>query len=189
MAKNKKHKRYNSNNSHRPQNQQALRRTVTVRERKKELVRERIHKDVQKSRGMRAVGIILIAIMLSRLALFVFELVFFGIAGKEVSVVSNLLIIPLLLIVYMVHDGNRGLMSVTAISAVVRVIYLFAAVYPSLDGVCGGTAFVTAYLTVMALQFILSVVGLSMSNIKAYCDTMREVNLELRSNIINSRRR
>lgn len=181
MAKNKKRRNFNTSTR---QNSESRSAPVTLRDKKKELIKKRIHSDEKKSNGMRAAGIILAALMLTRVALFVYELIFSALAGLSINVISNLLLLPLLILVYMVHDGNRGLIGVCAASAIVRIIYLFTSVYPTLEGVSGGTAFLCVYLAVMALQFIMSTVVLSMPSIALYCEEMRKINYELRSHIV-----
>ena len=160
---------------------------LTVRERKKQLIRERVHKDAAKSSGMRYLGVFVTLIMLSRVGLFIYELAYYGAIGEKVRVIANLLLLPLLLLIYMAHDGNRGLLSITAISAIVRVFNLFLSVYPAIEGKNGAVAFASVYLGVMALQFIISVIALSMPAIALYCAEMRRINFELRMNIVGRR--
>lgn len=186
MANNKK--KNNRRSSSRPQGAGSRQTaSVTVRERKKQLIRERIHKNEEKSRGMRSMGIIAATIMLSRAALFVYELAYFTATDAKINAVSNLLLLPLLLIVYMAHDGNRGLLGVTAISAATRVLFLFVSMYPEIEGKIGAPVFIGVYLTVMAAQFIMSVAAISMPKIGAYCEEMRKINTELRMNLMNGR--
>ncbi|MBR2466078.1 MAG: hypothetical protein IKB38_04000 [Clostridia bacterium] len=183
MANNKKRKNYGSNNS------SGTARPITVKEKKKQLIKERIHSDPVKSRGMRALGIIVSAILLSRIALFIYELAYYAYLGLSVGVISNLLLLPLLLILFMAHDGNRGLLAVSAVSAVVRIIYLFSSTYPALEGLSGSGVFVAAYAVIMAAQFIMSVTALSMPSTDAYSKEMQKINYELRSSLMNGTRR
>lgn len=189
MANNKKRKNYNSNNSSRTGGGQSGARPITVKEKKKQLIKERIHSDPHKSRGMRALGIIASSILLSRAALFVYELAYFAYLGRSVGVISNLLLLPLLLILFMVHDGNRGLLSITAVSAVIRIIYLFSSIYPAIEGLRGVGVFVAVYAALMAAQFIASVTALSMPSTDAYSKEMQKINYELRSGLMNGTRR
>lgn len=182
-----KNRKYNPNNRNGRQTQSAPR-SITVKDKKRELVRERVHSDPVKSKGMRALFLAVCAILLSRAALFVYELVYYSYSDIGIGVVSNLLLLPLLIILYMANDGNRGLLSVTAISAVVRIIYLFSSVYPEVEKFGGSTAFVAVYAAVMALQFIMSVLALSMPSTDAYSKEMQKINFELRNYILNSRR-
>ena len=190
MAKNKKRKKFNSNNSHNKNKSFASgQRTspITVKEKKKQLIRERIHSDPQKSRGMSALGIIAAAIIISRAALLIYEIAYFAYIGQKINVVSSLLFLPLLLILYVVHDGNRGLIGICAVSAVVRMIYLFVSVYPSLEGQGAYLVFVAVYAFIMAAQFIMSVTALSMPSTDIYSKEMQKINMELRAAIIGRR--
>ncbi len=191
MPGNKKRRKFNSNNSHNGQRFGAPQRSsapVTVRDKKKELIRKRIFTDEIKSRGMSALGIIVTAIMLSRAALFIYELAYYLSLGKSVNIISSILLIPLLLILYMVRDGNRGLVSITAISSIVRIIYLFVSMYPDLRASGGALVFVAVYAAVMAVQFILSVVALSMPSADAYSKEMQKINMEMRTIIMQNRK-
>ncbi len=188
MANNKKRKNYGPNN-HSGGTGRSASHPITVKEKKKQLIKERIHSDHAKSRGMRALGIIVSAILLSRAALFIYELAYYAYLGLSVGVVSNLLLLPLLLILFMAHDGNRGLLAVTAVSAVVRIIYLFSSVYPVLEGLSGSGVFIAVFTVIMAAQFIMSVTALSMPSADAYSKEMQKINYELRAGLMNSARR
>lgn len=100
---------------------------------------------------------------------------------------SSILLLPLLVILFMAHDGNKPLVGICAVSAVARLIYLFASVYPSIGNRGGALVFITVYTAAMAAQFILSVVTLSMPTVDAYCKEMQKINFELRSHIITKR--
>ncbi len=191
MPGNKKRRKFNSNNSHTGQRFGAPKQAaapVTVRDKKKELIKKRIFTDDVRSRGMKALGIIVSAIMLSRAALFIYELAYYLTAGESVNIISNILLLPLLLILYMVRDGNRGLIGICSASAVVRMIYLFTSMWPALKDFSGAAVFVALYAIVMAAQFIMSVIALSMPSTDAYCKEMQKINLEMRSLIMQNRK-
>ena len=101
-----KSRKYNSSNRSGRQNQSTAR-PITVRDKKRELIRQRIHSDPVKSRGMRALFVVVCALLLARAALFVYELIYYSYFGIEISVVSNLLLLPLLIILYMVTYINN----------------------------------------------------------------------------------
>ncbi len=191
MPGNKKRKKFNSNNSHagkRFRERASSAAPITVKDKKKELIRQRILSDGTKLRGMKALGIIVAAIILSRAALFIYELAYYISIGVKVNVFSNILLLPLLLILLMVKDGNRGLIGICSVSALVRLIYLFVSMYPALKSYGGAEAFVAVWAAVMAVQFILSVTALSMPSADLYSKEMQKINFEIRSLIMKSRK-
>ncbi len=195
MPGNKKRRKFNSNNAHnrgsssgRYQRPGTQRTPITVREKKRQMIRERVLPDEEKRRGMRSLGLIVTVLLLLRAALFVYELVFYISNGVKVGVVSNLLLLPLILILFMVKDGNRGLIGICAVSAVVRMIVLFVSVYPSLEAIGGAVVFTAVYAVIMAVQFILSVVALSMPSTDAFAKEMQMINMEIRTLIMQNRR-
>ncbi len=196
MPGNKKRRKFNSNNSHNRGNQNGFGRggrapatqTVTVKDKKRQLIRERIHPDDKKYAGMRALHIITLIILLSRLALFIYEMVFYSVNDLKIEVLSNILLLPLLIILFMVKDGNRGLIGICSVSAIVRMIYLFVSVYPDTEAAAGAAAFVAVYAVIMAVQFTASVLALSMPSADAYSKEMQKINMELRVLIMSGKR-
>ncbi len=184
MSKSKKKK-----HSHAPQSTRLARSAppLTLREKKKQLIRERIHSDTACARGMRAAGRTVAAIMIMRVALLIYEIAYYSAIGEKINIISCILLLPLIVLLLMAHDGNKPLIGIPAVSAVARLIYLFASVYPSIGEIRGAIVFVTVCAAVMAAQFILSVVMLYMPSVDIYCKEMQKINLELRSHIITKR--
>ncbi len=152
---------------------------INVRERKKELIIERIDCDPVARRGMRISRAAILALLLLRLSLFVYELVYLPSAGLEVGVISSLLLIPMLFILYMIYDGNKGLAGVLLISAVVRSVYLFASAYPTLPKDSAAGVYVGAYLFVMAFQFVSLVLVTAYAPCTKYFEKMQSINMDL----------
>ena len=153
--------------------------SINIKEKKRTLIIERIDSDPVAKRGMKVTRSTLLILLLLRALLFVYELIYFGIAGLPVRVVSNLLLVPMLLIVYMLFDGNRGVSSVLMIAAVVRSIHLFAAVYPTLPTDAVANVYIGAYLFVMAYQFVVTVLTTAYAPANAYFTKMQSINMEL----------
>ena len=150
-----------------------------VKEKKRELIIERIDADSVASRGMRISRFAMLALLLLRLSLFIYELVYLPSVGLEVGVVSSLLLIPMLLILYMIYDGNKGLAGVLLISAVVRAVYLFASVYPTLPKDSAAGVYVGIYLFVMAFQFLSLVLVTAYAPCTLYFEKMQKINMDL----------
>ena len=139
------------------------------------MMAERIDTDPVAKRGMAVSRGTLLGLLILRLALFVFELVYCGIADAKVGVISNLLLLPFLMIIYMIYDGNKGLSSVLMISAIVRAVCLFS----SLPEGNGANAYIGAYLAVMAYQFAVTLLMTSYGPAVAYFKKMQAINMEL----------
>ena len=146
---------------------------------KRKLIAERIDTDPVARRGMAVSRAALLALVFLRLALFVFELVYFNAAELKVGIISNLLLLPMLMIVYMIYDGNRGISSVLMISAIVRAIWLFATVYPTLPEESVANVYLGIYLAVMAYQFVSTMLMTVYAPATAYFEKMQGINMEL----------
>ena len=152
---------------------------MTVNQRKHELKKKYVDQNEILAAGRRAVLLSVLIIFFARIAFFIFELAFFAAKGITVSIISNLLILPLCLILYMIYDGNKGLAGVLAISAIVRAIYLFSAVYPTLPTDSGAGIFVGLYLFVMAFQFVAIILMTAYTPCVKYFEKMQAINMEL----------
>ena len=153
--------------------------TINIKEKKKQLIIERIDSDPVAKRGMKVTRSTLLILLALRARLFVYELIYFGISGLPIRVVSNLLLVPMLLIVYMLFDGNRGISGILMIAAVVRAIHLFAVVYPTLPTNVGANVYIGAYLFVMAYQFAVTFLTTAYAPANAYFSKMQSINMEL----------
>ena len=150
-----------------------------IKERKRRLIIERIDSDPIARRGMAVTKVTLLILLLLRLILFVFEIVYFNASGLKVGIVSNLLLLPMLMIVYMIYDGNKGISVILLISAVVRAIYLFGSVYPTLPTDNGADLYVGVYLFVMAYQFAVTLLMTVYVPSTVYFGKMQAINMEL----------
>ncbi len=134
---------------------------------------------------MKATLLIVVAIIIARLAFLLYELIYFSSADVKISVISELLILPLMLVLYMVYDGNKGLAAVLVISAVVRIIYHFASVYPSLPAdTAGATVYTVIFIAVMAMQFILSLFLMNSKLCGRFFAVRLKVNMQIRSEMM-----
>ena len=152
---------------------------LNIKQHKRRLIAERIDTDPVAKRGMSVSRLMLLALLFLRGALFVFEIVYYGIVNLEVNAVSNLLLIPLLIMIYMIYDGNKALSAILGISAIVRAVWLFTSVYPALPEGGAANAYIGAYLAVMLYQFIAMVLISVYAPAISYFDKMQTINMEL----------
>ena len=152
-----------------------------VKQYKRKLIAERIDTDPVAKRGMAVSRTTLLGLVFLRLALFVYEIIYYSIAHISLNVVSTLLLPLMLMIAYMVYDGNKGIASVLMISAVVRAIWLFASVYPTLPAGGGANAYIGIYLAVMAYQFSVTLLMTAYAPAVAYFSKMQTINMEVAS--------
>lgn len=154
-----------------------------VKRYKRKLIAERIDTDPVAKRGMTVSRITLLGLVFLRLALFVFEIIYYSIAGLTLNLASTLLLLPMLMIAYMVYDGNKGIASVLMISAVVRAVWLFSSVYPTLPRGAGANAYIGVYLAVMAYQFAVTLLMTAYAPAVAYFSKMQTINMEVASTL------
>ena len=157
---------------------------MNIRERKSRLIRENLQKNKNAVVGMKIAGICILAIIAARLVFLLYELIYFSSSDIKISVVFELLVLPMLLVLYMVYDGNRALSSVTLISAVVRIIYHFSSVYTTLPKTAAADAYTVIFLAVMASQFILSIILTSSKKCNEYFRIRQKVNMQIRSEML-----
>ena len=152
-----------------------------VKRYKRKLITEQIDTDPVAKRGMAVSRSTLLGLVFLRLALFVFEIIYYSVAQLSLNVVSTLLLLPMLLIVYMVYDGNKGISSVLLVSAIVRAIWLFSSVYPTLPAGSAANAYLGVYLAVMAYQFAVILLMTVYAPCVAYFGKMQKINMEVAS--------
>ena len=150
-----------------------------VKRYKRNLIAERIDTDPVAKRGMAVSRGALLGLVFLRLALFIFEIIYYSIAELQIGVVSNLLLLPMLLIIYMVYDGNKGVSSVLMISAVVRAVWLFASVYPTLPAGSGANVYLGVYLVAMAYQFAVTLLITAYAPCITYFNKMQTINMDV----------
>ena len=153
---------------------------LTVRDRKKQLVRELVHTNDTAKKGMKNASISILLIIAVRIALAIYEIAYFSLCEVKTSIVSYLLILPGILVLYMVYDGNKGLASVTMISAFIRIIYYFSSVYSLLPETGATAAYTGVYITVMLFQFVLSIFISENPKCKEYFNIMQRINFRIR---------
>ena len=150
-----------------------------VKRYKRKLIIEQIDTDPVAKRGMAVSRTTLLGLVFLRLALFIFEVIYYSIANVSLNVISTLLLLPMLMIVYMVYDGNKGISSVLMVSAVVRALWLFASVYPTLPEGGGANVYIGIYLTVMAYQFAVTLLMTAYAPAIAYFNKMQTINMQV----------
>ena len=147
-----------------------------VKHYKRKLIAEYIDTDPVTKRGMAVSRTTLLGLVFLRLALFIFELIYYSIANVSLNVISTLLLPLMLMIAYMVYDGNKGIASVLMISAVVRALWLFSSVYPTLPEGGGANVYIGIYLAVMAYQFAVTLLMTAYGPCITYFSTMQVIN-------------
>ena len=150
-----------------------------VKRYKRKLIIEQIDTDPVAKRGMAVSRTTLLGLVFLRLALFIFEVIYYSIANVSLNVISTLLLLPMLMIAYMVYDGNKGIASVLMVSAVVRALWLFASVYPTLPEGGGANVYIGIYLTVMAYQFAVTLLMTAYAPAIAYFNKMQTINMQV----------
>ena len=157
----------------------AAKKGFDVKRYKRKLIIEQIDTDPVAKRGMAVSRTTLLGLVFLRLALFIFEVIYYSIANVSLNVISTLLLLPMLMIVYMVYDGNKGISSVLMVSAVVRALWLFASVYPTLPEGGGANIYIGIYLVVMSYQFAVTLLMTAYAPAIAYFNKMQTINMQV----------
>ena len=161
---------------------------MTVSQKKHEMKAKYIYTNKKLESGRRTVLFSVLTIFFLRLALFIFELAYFSSKGLDVSVISNVLLLPLFLILYMIYDGNKGIASIPALSAVVRIIVYFAVTFEDVSKV-GGNLYTGIFIGIMVLQFLVSVLVSAATKCQAYFTVMQKINFQIQKEFLSGRGR
>ena len=159
---------------------------MDIKQRKKQLINEKVFKNAAINRGRRAVSRSVLAIFLLRLVLFILDVALLPTREIKVGALSHIFSVLLLLVLYMIFDGNKGLSALLSISAIVRVIVYFSGIHPEVIG-AGLGVYTGIFLAVMLLQFLISVLISSATVAQPYFKVMQEINLQLRKEMIGKR--
>ncbi len=161
---------------------------MTLKQKKKELISKYVHKNEKLAEGQRIVFFSVMAILLLRLAFFIFELVFFSVKGLNIGIISNVLLLPLFFILYMIYDGNKGLSAIPAISAIVRVVVYFSTTFKDVSA-AGGNLYTGLFLGIMLIQFAVCVLVGAASKCQAYFKVMQAINLQIQKEFLGKGKR
>lgn len=148
-----------------------------VKKKKRALIVERIDSDSVAHLGMLVSRSALLILLFLRLGLFLFEIIFTSVSGLTLDAVSSLLLVPMLLIFYMIYDGNKGLAGILMISAVVRGVLLFTSLLPTFPEGALTNVFVGIYLAIMGLQFAGILLITAYAPCVSYFTKMQEINM------------
>ena len=159
---------------------------MDVKQRKKQLINERVFKNAAVNRGRQAVSRSVLAIFCLRLVLFILDVSLLPTKEITVGIGSHIFSALLLIVLYMIFDGNKGLSAVVSISAIVRVIVYFSGIHPEVTE-AGLGVYTGVFLAVMLLQFLISVLISSASATQSYFKVMQEINLQLRKEMIGKK--
>ncbi len=162
---------------------------MDIKAKKKKLINELIAKNPECGTGMKIVSRCMLAVFFLRAALLIYEIVFFSAAGLKVSIFSNLLFLPFILILYMIFDGNKGISLIPVISAVVRAAVYFSGSFNEVSEVAGGGAYTGVFLGVMVLQFAICLIVAYASKCQGYFKMMQTVNFQIQKEFLNGNNR
>ena len=161
---------------------------MTLKDRKKQLIREVVDRDIDAAYGkiltIRSVKIIAI----TRVLLALYEIIYFAIAHVKINVWSILLILPGLLILYMISDGNKALAGILTIAAAVRLLLLFASTLGAVPKNAGGIIYVAVAAIILLAQAALSTFVSVNSKCNYYSIGMRKVNMRVQAEFLSGRR-
>ena len=161
---------------------------MTLRDRKRQLTREIVDRDVEASYGKLLTTRAVITVAVTRILLAVYEIIYFSIANVEINVWSLLLILPGLLILYMISDGNKALAGILTIAGAVRLLLLFASTLITLPKNAGGIVYISVAGVILLSQAILSSFVSINEKCNSYALAMRKVNMRVQAEFLSGRR-
>ena len=162
---------------------------MDIKSKKKKLIGELIAENPECGAGMKIVSRCMLAVFFLRALLLVFEIIFFSASGLKVSIVSNLLFLPLIIILYMIFDGNRGIAMIPVISAVIRVAVYFSGGFKDVSAAAGGGAYTGIFLAVMLLQFAICLIVSYATRCQSYFKMMQAVNFRIQKEYLGGNNR
>ncbi len=157
-----------------------------IKKRKKELIQENILSAPFAANGRKRVTISILTILILRFVFLIFDNIYLGVVGGENNIWIQLLILPLILVLYMIYDGNRAMVYTLMISAPLRLIYHFTVILPSLPTE-GVTTYTIIYMTVFEIQFGFAIFMSASSRCETYFTTMQKINLKLRAEMLGKK--
>ncbi len=160
---------------------------MNIKQRKKELIRQYIHKNPEKLMGMKMTSRLVILLFSVRILLFIYEAIFFGVSRVPFETVSNLLLLPYFVLLYMIFDGNKSMASITFLSAIIRVIYLFSSTFNKLPENTASYVFIGVAIFVYLIQAICSLIINSSKACEIYSSEMKKINIKLQSEFLSKR--
>ena len=162
---------------------------MTLRDRKKQLIRELVDKNAEALKGKKITSSCMAALAISRVLLSVYEIIYFSVLSLPLSFASYALVVIGLFVVYMVSDGNSGISYVLTFAGAIRILYLFASISPTLPDGAAKTVYTVISLIILISQCILSVLPAINKNCISYSHAMQKVNLRVQGELSSSSRR
>ena len=156
---------------------------MTVMQRKKQLIHERVDSNPDAVKGLKITRAITLAIILTRLALTVYDIVFLLNASLPLPVLSYVAFGLGLIVCYLFIDGNRIMGYVLLIAAVVRALYHLASVFPILPEGAASVAFTVITLAVLALQAVLAIIPNVNKKCLCYAVEMQKINYAMQDEL------
>ena len=159
---------------------------MTVRDKKRELIKKYVDQDPAALAGFKITRVCVLVIFLMRLALTIYDTVYLLLSELKPAPLSYVFFVFGLLVCYMMFDGNRAMGYILFIAAMVRVLYHFVSVAPTLPEGVGATVFTVITLAVLLSQAVLSLFPTINQKGVAYSNAMQKVNLLMQDVIRNS---
>lgn len=158
-----------------------------IKSRKKKLIDELINSDPVAKAGKKIAAVCIALIAVTRLALALYEIIYLSVAKVTIQVIPMLLIIPGMLMLYLIYDGNKALSSIISIAAVVRIFYLFIGTFPLLPKNAGAVVFLAVSSAILLLQLITSVIVYINPACDKYFIGVKKINLRVQAEFLSKK--
>ncbi len=154
-----------------------------IKARKRQLIAENIDSSSLAKKGRINAKISVLVILITRIAFLVFDCIYLAVINADNNIWLQLLILPLIILLYMIYDGNKAMSYIIMISAAARMIYHFTTIIPALPTE-GITFYTIIYLIVFEIQFALAVFLSASPKCDIYFTAMQKINIKIRSEMI-----
>lgn len=148
-------------------------------ERKAELISEYIKENKGAKRGKKIVNHSLFLILVSRIALALFEIPVFIIQQRPINLLAVLLVFPLIIILFIVYKGAKGFGYVTLVSPTLRLILYFSLVYKNMPQDALTEVYSFTLFGVLLIQFFLSIIILISYDCDTYFTAIQRITIKV----------
>ena len=114
-----------------------------------------------------------------RLAFTVFEAIYFIIAGTPINLFGTAFLLPFLLIIYIIYNGQKLFGYFLLGGSVIRLIFFYATVYEKLPAAPLREVYSVTLFAVLIIQFILSLLYIFNSRCDSYFIAYHRINLRV----------
>ncbi len=158
---------------------------MTVMQRKKQLIGERVDTNADALRGLKITRILTLVIIFSRLLLSIYDAIYLSSVGANIPWLSYVFFLLGLIVCYLMLDGNRAVGYVLFIAGIIRIFYHLSTVMPNLEPGASSTVFTVITLTVLVFQAVLSLVPTVNKKCIVYSNEMQKINYIMQQEISN----